>query len=70
MTELMRKLRQRRSYRKFASEDFDMNILIDAIEAAKYAPSGANKQPWTFCIVKNKEPKSSVAWTRIELFPR
>ncbi len=57
---LIDKLKQRRSYREFDSKSFDIQILIDAIEAAKYAPSGANKQPWTFCIVQNSEIKKQI----------
>ncbi len=60
MTELMNKLKDRRSYREFETESFDIQILIDAIEAAKYAPSGANKQPWTFCIVKSPKIKKEI----------
>ena len=60
MTHLIDKLKSRRSYRKFDTESFDIQILIDAIEAAKYAPSGANKQPWTFCIVKSAEVKKQI----------
>lgn len=58
--ELIEKLKKRRSYREFESETFDIQILINAIEAAKYAPSGANKQPWTFCIVQNPELKKEI----------
>jgi len=57
---LIDKLKQRRSYREFESESFDIQILINAVEAAKYAPSGANKQPWTFCIVQNPEIKKEI----------
>lgn len=49
---LINKLKQRRSYREFKAESFDIQLLIDAIDAAKHAPNGANKQPWTFCIIK------------------
>lgn len=57
---LIEKLKQRRSYREFEPESFDIQILIKAIEAAKYAPSGANKQPWTFCIVQDPEIKKEI----------
>ncbi len=60
MTALINKLKKRRSYRKFETETFDIEILIEAIEAAKYAPNGANKQPWTFCIVKNPKIKREI----------
>ena len=60
MSQLINKLKQRRSFREFETESFDIQILIDAIEAAKYAPNGANKQPWTFCIVKDPEIKKQI----------
>jgi len=57
---LIDKLKLRRSYREFEPETFDIQLLIDAIEAAKQSPSGANKQPWTFCIVKDPELKKEI----------
>jgi len=58
--EFIDKLKNRRSYREFEPESFDIQLLVNAIEAAKYAPSGANKQPWTFCIVQNQEIKKEI----------
>lgn len=60
MSDLINKLKQRRSYREFETESFDIGIIISAIEAAKYAPNGANKQPWTFCIVKDPKIKKQI----------
>lgn len=60
MSHLTDKLKKRRSYRSFEKEAFDIQILIEAIEAAKYAPNGANKQPWTFCIVKDQAIKKQI----------
>jgi nitroreductase len=60
MSQLIDKLKQRRSYREYENESFDIQILIDAIEAAKHAPNGANKQPWTFCIVKDPKIKKLI----------
>ncbi|BCR35233.1 nitroreductase family protein [Mariniplasma anaerobium] len=57
---LIDKLKQRRSYREFEPESFDIQLLIDAIDAAKYAPNGANKQPWTFCIIKDPDIKKEI----------
>ena len=57
---LIEKLKKRRSYREFEDETFDIQLLIDAIEAAKYAPNGANKQPWTFCIIKSEKIKKEI----------
>lgn len=57
---LIDKLKKRRSYREFEKQTFDIQILIDAIEAAKFAPNGANKQPWTFCIIQNPKVKQEI----------
>jgi len=60
MMSLIQKLKKRRSYREFEDETFDIQLLIDAIDAAKYAPNGANKQPWTFCIIKDPTIKKEI----------
>lgn len=60
MSALTNKLKKRRSYRAYEVESFDINILIDAIEAAKHAPNGANKQPWSFCIIKDPLMKKAI----------
>jgi len=57
---LINKLKHRRSYREFERSTFDIQILIDAIEAVKYAPSGANKQPWFFCIIRDHSIKKQI----------
>jgi len=44
----------RRSVREFSGESFDKKILENIIATASTAPSGAHKQPWTFCLVHNK----------------
>ena len=44
-------LSNRRSVRSFSSEPVPIDILERAIHIAGTAPSGAHKQPWTFCIV-------------------
>lgn len=41
----------RRSVRHFSSEPIDLDAVRQCIAAAAHAPSGANKQPWTFVLV-------------------
>ena len=41
----------RRSVRFFSREPIPIDVLEQAIRIAGTAPSGAHKQPWTFCIV-------------------
>ena len=53
-------MQKRRSVRKFSSDLVDAEIIRNAIRAAGSAPSGANKQPWTFCLVSRSEIKSKI----------
>lgn len=51
---------RRRSIRKFDSQPIDKEVLLNCIRAAGTAPSGANKQPWTFCLVEDPELRSRI----------
>lgn len=53
-------MQKRRSVRTFSSEVINDEIINNCIEAAGSAPSGANKQPWHFVVVKNQELKSKI----------
>lgn len=44
-------IEQRRSIRKFKPESLPQPILDKILSAAAQAPSGKNKQPWSFTIV-------------------
>lgn len=48
---------KRRSVRFFSNEDVPEEIIDNIIKAASSAPSGAHKQPWTFCVISNKQLK-------------
>lgn len=50
----------RRSIREFSSEDFPREVLDNIVMTASTAPSGAHKQPWTFCVVSNAELKHRI----------
>ena len=53
-------MNDRRTVREFSDKTFDIKILEQCILTANTAPSGANKQPWVFCIVSNKEIKKKI----------
>ena len=53
-------LLRRRSVRAFSSEPVPRDIIEAVIEAAASAPSGAHKQPWTFCAVSDPGLKSRI----------
>jgi nitroreductase len=44
----------RRSVRAFQPNDIEDPILLKLVEAARWAPSGSNIQPWHFIIIKNE----------------
>lgn len=44
-------LASRRSVREFAPEPVPLEVLDECVRAAGSAPSGANRQPWTFVVV-------------------
>ena len=60
VTALRDLLRKRRSIRDFASDPVPPGVIDTAIEAAGSAPSGANRQPWRFVVVRDPETKRRI----------
>jgi iodotyrosine deiodinase len=50
----------RRTVRDFSEEEIPLEIMENIILTASTAPSGAHKQPWTFCLISNKGIKSEL----------
>ncbi len=50
----------RRTVRDFSREKIPQNVIENIIMAASTAPSGANKQPWTFCVVTDPAIKAQI----------
>jgi nitroreductase len=53
-------IRKRRTVRQFSDRPVPREVLEDCVAAAASAPSGANKQPWTFVLVTNPSLKSRI----------
>lgn len=53
-------LRARRSVREFSDAPIPLDVVERCIEAAAQAPSGANKQPWTFVLVTDPTLKKRI----------
>lgn len=53
-------LSRRRSVRHFSNEAIPLDVVRAAIATAASAPSGANKQPWTFVLVTDPEVKAKI----------
>ena len=58
--QFFQKVSSRRSVRDFSSDDFPIDIIKNCIKSASTAPSGANKQPWHFVIVKDPKIKRKI----------
>jgi nitroreductase len=57
---LLERLALRRSVRDFAPDPVPADIVDTAIEAAATAPSGANRQPWRFVVVRDPAVKTRI----------
>ena len=52
-TSFYERIIERRTVRHFANKTVPIEIIKRAIQSASSAPSGANKQPWHFVIVRD-----------------
>jgi nitroreductase len=50
-----------RACRNFASDDVADDVLEKVLDAATFAPSAENKQPWEFVVVKEEAARSRIA---------
>lgn len=51
---------RRRSVRMFSDKDVPEEIINNIIKTASTAPSGAHKQPWVFCVIRNADLKHKI----------
>jgi len=53
--EVLEAIRTRRSVRSFKTEKIPDQDIVKILEAARWAPSAGNRQPWTFIYVKDPQ---------------
>lgn len=53
-------MKTRRSIRDFSDRPVPREVMENLIMAAATAPSGANKQPWTFCLIGSPDIKQHI----------
>lgn len=51
---------KRRTVREFSDKPIPEEVIKNIILSASTAPSGAHKQPWTFCVVTNPDIKKQI----------
>ncbi len=59
--EFLELVRRRRSIRRFKPDPIPDEFVEKILEAARWAMSGANGQPWEFIVVKNRETINKMA---------
>ncbi len=53
-------LDRRRTIRDFSDKPVPKEVIENIVMSASTAPSGAHKQPWTFCIVSDPDIKKQI----------
>ena len=53
-------IRKRRSIRRYEKKAIEKEKLLKVLEAARLAPSAANRQPWSFIVVTDSKVKKSL----------
>ena len=53
-------IKSRRTVRDFSEKNIPVGVIENAVRAAATAPSGANKEPWHFVIVKDPALKKKI----------
>jgi nitroreductase len=54
-------LRERRSIRRYHPDPVPEEMLIQVLEAGRWAPSASNRQPWTFVVVRDEAVRRELA---------
>ena len=52
---LLNFIKERRSIRQYQEKEIPDDEIEMILEAGRWAPSGSNKQPWEFIVVKDKD---------------
>ena len=53
-------LKSRRSIRAYQDKPVPQDLLLQILEAGRWAPSGANLQPWHFIVVTDAETRKRI----------
>ena len=63
---LLSVIKRRRSIRQYQPEPVSLDNVMKVLEAARWAPSGNNSQPWEFVVVRSKDKLRQVVDIFIE----
>lgn len=60
MTDILEVIRTRKSIRRYKADPIPDEILDKVLEAARWAPTGENYQPWRLIVIRNSETKKMI----------
>jgi len=60
MTDILEVIRTRKSIRRYKADPIPDEILDKVLEAARWAPTGENYQPWRLIVIRNSETKEMI----------
>ncbi len=58
---ILKVIHERRSVRQFLDAAVSREVIMTALEAASWAPSGLNNQPWRFAVLWQKTSHEALA---------
>ncbi len=61
MNNIMGSIKKRRSIRKYSSQKISADVIRQVLEAARWAPSAHNAQPWRFIVLTDASLKSELS---------
>src|SRR5438270_11460719 len=61
MPDFFEVVHSQRACRDFSEDDVDDDTLAQVLDAATFAPSAENKQPWAFVVVKDEAVRRRIA---------
>jgi F420 biosynthesis protein FbiB-like protein len=67
---LLEAMRSRRSIRRYRERPVPRDVLWRLLEAARWAPSAHNRQPWRFAVITDPAQRVSLAQAMGESFRR
>jgi coenzyme F420-0:L-glutamate ligase / coenzyme F420-1:gamma-L-glutamate ligase len=67
MSSVLDAIRKRRSIRKYSNQPVAEDAVLEVLEAARWAPSAHNAQPWRFIVLKDASVKRKLASAMAEV---
>ncbi|MBF8269291.1 MAG: Nitroreductase protein [Gammaproteobacteria bacterium] len=60
MGDILDVITSRKSIRRFKSDPVPEDVIDKVLEAARWAPTGENYQPWRFVVIRNQETRNKI----------